>query len=153
MSVFDITTADHEQVTEVTGGLPAGAWGRELRLDMSGCDYGFLADADAVAEWARHLVDEIGMRPYGPPRIAAYGKGVLFGNTVIQLIETSTVAAFVPAVQAHANHLCPRLSAFVNIFSCREFSVPAATAFTVRAFTARKYTSRSDLRIAPPLDD
>jgi hypothetical protein len=149
MSVFNITSADDE----ITGGLPDGAWGRELRLDMSGCDYDFLADPAAVAEWARNLVDEIGMKPYGDPQIATFGKGVLFGHTVIQLIETSNLAAFVPAVGVHANHRSPIRSAFVNAFSCCDFSVPAAVDFTVRAFAAKKYTVRNDLRIPPPLDD
>lgn len=149
MTTFDITSPDDELIAA----LPEGAWGREVRLDMSGCDPEFLADPTAVAEWARHLVDEIGMKPYGQPHIATFGQGLLYGNTVTQYIETSNISAFVPAVQVHANHQSPTLSAFINIFSCRDFSVPTAVAFTVRAFTARKYTVRNDLRTAPPLDD
>lgn len=149
MTTFDITSADDE----ITAALPDGAWGREVRLDMAGCDLEFLADPQAVAEWARHLVDEIGMQAYGEPIVQTFGAGALYGNTVIQLIETSNITAAIPsAVQVHANHQSPNLSAFINVFSCRDFSVAAAVAFTVRAFGARKYTVRNDLRIAPQLD-
>jgi S-adenosylmethionine/arginine decarboxylase-like enzyme len=123
--------------------LPDGAWGRELTIDLAGCDPAMIRDQTALAEWARHLVDEIGMTPYGQPIIQTFGDGALYGHTVIQLITTSSI-------MVHAVH--ETLTAYVNVFSCRDFDVASAVNFTVRAFGARAHTLHDQLRAAPPLD-
>lgn len=123
--------------------LPAGAWGREVTIDMSGCNPAVIRDSVALADWARHLVDEIGMEAHGDPIVQVFGAGATYGHTVIQLITTSNI-------MVHTTH--DTNTAFVNVFSCRDFSVDAAVTFTTAVFGARKFTINNTLRIAPPLE-
>lgn len=169
MTIFQygFGAAEHElaglvdpTVTDDSHGLPEGAWGRHVRINLAGCDYGVISDADTVAGIVQQLVNEIGMRPYGPPMKFTFGQGALYGNTGMQigvtpggtnsqthqLIETSNITV-------HANHAVPKRTAFVDIFSCAEFSADAAVAFVATAFGAKRVSFTNDLRIAPDWDE
>lgn len=143
--------------------LPDGAWSRIVVISMSGCDYKFLSDPLAVAEFLRQLVNEIGMRPYGEPMSFTFGQGALYGNTGIQigirppdagtnsqhhqLIETSNITI-------HGNHAVKDRTAFAVINTCSELNVKAAVAFIAKAFGATKTALTANiLCVAPPLDD
>lgn len=159
---YDLTAAREELdglVAPTTTGdsreLPAGAWGRHVRINLAGCDYDVISDTDAVRDIIRHLVDEIGMRPFGEPISVMFGQGALFGNTGIQLGTNSQTHQLIETsnISVHCNHTVPELTAFVDIFSCAEFNPESAVAFITKAFGARKVSFTNDLRIAPPLDD
>jgi S-adenosylmethionine/arginine decarboxylase-like enzyme len=136
-----VTTTAHTTEADPQA-LPDGAWGREVTIDMSGCDPAVIRDSVTLADWARHLVDEIGMEAHGEPIVQLFGVGATYGHTVIQLITTSNI-------MVHTTH--DDNTAFVNVFSCRDFSVDAAVAFTVGVFGARAFTVNDTLRIAPPV--
>lgn len=168
---YDLGAARHELaglvdpiVTDDSHGLPEGAWGREVRINMSGCNYDVISDSRAVAEIIRQLVNEIGMRAYGEPMSFTFGQGALYGNTGIQvgtksqyktsttnsqthqLVETSNITV-------HANHAVRKRTVFANIFSCAEFDPESVVAFVTTAFGSKKHTFDNTLRIAPDWDE
>ena len=88
------------------------AWGYHLMIDATNCDPVAIRSKKTIDKFARKLVKEIHMVPYGPPRINRFGKGKLEGNTLVQLIQTSDITAHFD--EEHNN-------AYIDVFSCKTF--------------------------------
>lgn len=107
---------------------PTGAdkpFGTHVMLDIYGCDVAAISSRDALDAWVTGLVEALGMKAYGEPRIPHFGHAdpVTSGYSVDQLIETSNIMA----------HLSPHLGhAYVDIFSCSDFDPRSAADFTVK---------------------
>jgi S-adenosylmethionine/arginine decarboxylase-like enzyme len=100
----NIMTEDNE-----LGPMP---WGFHLILDCSGADHASITDADNVANFARQLVKDIDMIPYGEPQVHNFGSGDKEGFTLVQLIETSNICG----------HFCNSSDTFyLDVFSCKPF--------------------------------
>lgn len=88
------------------------SWGYHFRLDAASCSIEDITDKEHVEQFARELVERIDMVPYGEPQVINFGEGNKAGFTLIQLIETSNIAA----------HFCNETGdVYLDVFSCKWF--------------------------------
>lgn len=102
-------------------------WGYHLRINAGNCNRAAITDAQVVADFTRALVERIDMVAYGEPQIVHFGEGNKAGFTLIQLIETSNIAA----------HFCNDTGdVYLDVFSCKEFSNEAVVDCFLEFFDA-----------------
>jgi len=101
------------------------SWGYHLTIDAGSCDHEAIRSKETIAAFTKELVDKIDMVAYGKPRIVMFGEGNKKGYTLIQLIETSNIAAhFVEETD----------DVYLDIFSCKEFVLNDAIAVFKKYF-------------------
>ena len=90
-------------------------WGYHFQLDLRNCNENAIwPNEDKIYSFTKELVEAIDMVAYGEPQIVHFGTGNKSGYTLIQLIETSNIAA----------HFCDESGdVYLDIFSCKEFSM------------------------------
>ena len=87
-------------------------WGFHLALDVAKCNPKYIRCPIHISNFSKYLVKEIDMKPYGDPQIVMFGTGNKSGYTLIQLIETSNIAA----------HFCEEDNGFfLDVFSCKPY--------------------------------
>ena len=112
-------------------------WGYHLTVDCEGCNDA-IKDRQAVAAFAVDMVSALGMSAYGPAQIVRFGKdSKVAGITLVQLVETSNITA----------HFCDHTGeAYIDIFSCKSYSIADAIAVIQRHFeptdTCHSYRER-----------
>lgn len=100
-------------------------WGRELVLDLAGCDLATITSHAALAQFSVDLCKVIDMEMYGPPILERFAldNPDAAGFTLLQLITTSSITF----------HFSERKrTAYGNVFSCKWFDADEATAFITR---------------------
>ena len=93
------------------------SWGYHLLLDASHCHQTAIRSKKTIADFVKKVVKEINMKAYGRPRIVNFGTGKRKGYTLVQLIQTSDITAHFSEEEG---------SAYVDIFSCKEFDQKTA---------------------------
>lgn len=107
-------------------------WSYHTLIDLFGCNVELITSREAIEEYVIRLCDLIDMRRYGDPIIVHFGEEErVAGYSLVQLIETSLVAGHF----VDADH-----TAFIDIHSCKPYSVEDAVAFTVEFFQALEHT-------------
>lgn len=87
-------------------------WGYHLILDCANCTPDLIKSYDNIYEFTKKLVNDIDMKAYGEPMIIHFGTEDKQGYTLVQLIETSNIAA----------HFVEETStAYFDVFSCKPF--------------------------------
>ena len=115
-------------------------WGKHLVLDAGGCSPKMIGCPIVIKNFTKDLVKRIDMVAYGDPQIVMFGTGNKKGYTLIQLIETSNIAA---------HFVEENNTMYLDVFSCKDFD-PSIVKETVREyFDAQKFSSRVFLREAP----
>ena len=115
-------------------------WGKHLVLDAGGCSPKMIGCPIVIKNFTKDLVKRIDMVAYGEPQIVMFGTGNKKGYTLIQLIETSNIAA---------HFVEENNTMYLDVFSCKDFD-PSIVKETVREyFDAQKFSSRVFLREAP----
>lgn len=112
-------------MTTLGDGRP-GRFGTELVLDLFDCDPETIRSRERLTEYVRELCAVIEMTPYGQlfAERFALDDAKAAGYSIVQLIETSSITG----------HFCELWnSAYLNVFSCKEFDTDKAAEFT-RAF-------------------
>lgn len=107
-------------------------WGRELLLDLYGCDFSVMTSPGKIAEFKREMCQVIGMKTYGEVVVTpAFGEGKTrtAGFSSLQWIETSSL------VGHYADHL--RI-VFQDIFTCAKLEAVAAVKFAMEFFGAEE---------------
>jgi len=105
-----------------------GSWGYHLTIDAGSCDHDAIRSKETIAAFTKELVNKIDMVAYGKPRIVMFGEGNKKGYTLIQLIETSNIAAhFVEETD----------DVYLDIFSCKEFVLKDAIAVFKKYFNPK----------------
>lgn len=115
-------------------------YGRELVVDLYGCDYDKISSTEYVKEFGREICKVIGMQPYGEPIAPDFGNGKsktaglslvqpTIDPTVVQLIETSAITAH------YSKHW---RTAHINIFTCASLDTDKAIDFLLDYFGASK---------------
>lgn len=118
-NALDANTYDESSAIKV--------WGYHAAFDCGGCYVDKITDGEHIKAFSRALVEAIDMKAYGEPTAVHFAahdpnKG---GYTLVQLIETSNICAhFVDATG----------EAYIDIFSCKEFSVDKAMDVVVEYF-------------------
>jgi len=101
------------------------SWGYHLILDCSGADPESISNGENIANFARELVKEIDMVPYGEPQVIHFGSGNKLGYTLVQLIETSNICA----------HFVEENNTFyLDVFSCKTFDPQTVLDCAVKYF-------------------
>ncbi len=105
--------------TDDTTAHSASCWGYHLSLDLAGCPKEKIASADNIKSWVKELVRAIEMKAYGEPQLEHFATHSYdaAGYTLTQLIETSNICAHFAENKGEA---------YIDIFSCKEFSPETA---------------------------
>jgi S-adenosylmethionine/arginine decarboxylase-like enzyme len=116
-------------------------WGYHLVLDASGCDAASIASAENITAFAKQLVVDIDMVPYGEPQVVNFGSGNKQGYTLVQLIETSNICA----------HFVEENNTFyLDVFSCKPYDPTIVIELTKQYFKHTNYRTAFLERQAPP---
>ena len=110
-------------------------WGYHLMLDCARCIPYSIRNKGNIGLFSATLVSKINMVAYGPPTIQHFGTGDKSGYTLIQLIETSNIAA----------HFCEETDEmYLDVFSCKPFD-PHDVEATVKRFFSPEHMNRTFL--------
>ena len=115
-------------------------WGYHLILDSGGCDHTAITSYETIYEFAKELVVEIDMIPYGEPQIVNFGSGNKAGYTLVQLIETSNICAHFVNEHDHV---------YLDVFSCKDFDPEIVIKLVQKYFRAQTYNTAFLERQAP----
>ena len=99
-------------------------WGYHLMLDCGRCSISAVTNPETITTFAKTLVERIDMVAYGEPQVVHFGKEEKTGYTLIQLIETSNIAA---------HFIDQNGDAYLDVFSCKRFDIEVVKA-TVEEF-------------------
>lgn len=104
-------------------------WGYHLMLDVSGCNEN-IKDRQEIYNFVKELVKEIDMTAYGEPIIEYLLPGdPKQGYSLMQLITTSNICA---------HFVEPDMTAYFDIFSCKEFDFNTAINVVKKYFAPTK---------------
>ena len=115
-------------------------WGKHLVLDAAGCSPKRIGSATVIKNFTNDLVKQIDMVAYGDPQIVMFGTGNKKGYTLIQLIETSNIAA---------HFVEENNTMYLDVFSCKDFDPEIVKKLVHEYFHAQSFSSRVLLRQAP----
>jgi len=119
---------------------PLRTWGKHLVLDAAGCSPKMIGCPIVIGNFTRDLVKRIDMVAYGDPQIVMFGTGNKKGYTLIQLIETSNIAA---------HFVEENNSMYLDVFSCKDFDPEVVKEAVNEFFDAQKFKTTLMLRQAP----
>ena len=105
------------------------AWGLCTSVDLKHCNPETIRNPEKIREFVIELCNLIEMKRYGEPTIVHFGPNErVAGYSMTQLIETSLISGH------FANETN---SAYLDIFSCKEYSPEKTVEFCRRFFEAR----------------
>ena len=119
--------------------LNSNTFGMEVVLDLYDCKPETIRSKEKLQEYARELCQVIEMTPYGAPFAERFGmnEAKTAGYSIVQLIETSSITG----------HFSEEWnSAYINIFSCKEFDPKQAAEFSKNFFDAERVESTLHIR-------
>lgn len=110
-------------------------YGSELILDIHGCDPKTIRSSKKLRQFVKLLCKKIKMKRYGKTRVEHFGhkKPETSGYSIFQFIETSSITG-------HLSELWN--SAYLNIFSCKEFDPKKVKSFAKEFFKAKRVKNR-----------
>jgi S-adenosylmethionine/arginine decarboxylase-like enzyme len=118
-------------------------WGQHLILDLTACDREVVSSRARLTKFVGELVDAIGMRAHGEPILEHFATHDpdAAGFSLVQLIETSAITG----------HFVDRNGdSYLDIFSCKEFSVDVALGVVRAHLAPRNISSTLLFRQAQP---
>jgi len=116
-------------------------WGYHLILDVSGCNKESISSAETITAFAKQLVVDIDMVPYGEPQVVRFGSGNKEGYTLVQLIETSNICC----------HFVEEDNTFyLDVFSCKPFDPSTVVDLARKYFQFTNFNVGYLQRQAPP---
>ena len=115
---------------ELEGALAMTEFGREIIVDLKGCDYEKLNSPEEIKRFAGELCKVINMVPFGKPWVPDFGhaKSRTAGPSLVQLIETSSITGH---YGVHWLRLC------LNVFTCSTLEALKAVKFSMNFFGAK----------------
>ena len=119
-------------------------WGKHLILDAAGCSPKQIGCSKVITGFARDLVKRIDMVAYGEPQVVMFGSGNKKGYTLVQLIETSNIAA---------HFVEENNSMYLDVFSCKDFDPQVVKDIVHEYFDAQRFRTKVMLRQAPLLHE
>jgi len=105
------------------------AWGLLTSCDLHGCSPRKIRSAAEIRKFTRQLCGLIGLKRYGPCRLANFGeREEIAGYSMTQLIETSLVSA----------HFVNKTNkVFLDVFSCSYYDPKVVADFAKKFFEAK----------------
>ena len=115
------------------------SFGLELILDLHDCDPKVIGSRQKLREYAVRLCRLLKMKRYGKTLTPHFGHAdpLTSGYSMLQFIETSSITG-------HFSELTH--TAYLNIFSCKEFDTQRARDFTRKFFKAKSLHHRVIVR-------
>ena len=112
-----------------------GSFGLEVVLDLHDCNPRVIRSEKKLAEYVTKLCKLLKMKKYGKTLLPHFGynEAHTAGYSMLQFIKTSSITG-------HFSELWN--SAYINVFSCRDFDTEKAVNFTVAFFGAKRVTKR-----------
>lgn len=116
---------------EVPACQQIGYWGYHLILDCQGCDRNEITCKENLKAFIKTLVAEIDMKAYGEPILEHFAThdADKAGFSLVQLIETSSITG---------HFVDKNGDAYVDIFSCKPFSIDIVRDVVSRYFHPQK---------------
>lgn len=117
------------------------AWGYHLHIDLAECNPESIRSPESIHDFVVGLCDVIQMKRYGDPIIVHFGDNEdVSGYSLVQLIETSNITG----------HFVEQTNdAYLDIFSCKPYSINQAEQFCADWFQAKDRISFYMIRQAP----
>lgn len=114
-------------------------FGLEVIMDLYDCDPKVVRSAKLLQQYVTKLCKLLKMKKFGKTQLPHFGynEAHTSGYSMLQFIETSSITG-------HFSELWN--SAYINVFSCREFDTKKAVDFTVKFFKAKRVTDRVLIR-------
>lgn len=112
-------------------------WGKLASLDLYDCNHSTMVDAEGLKTFIAELIVAVGMVAHGPCYIDRFGNGKLLGYSAMQFIETSSVTVHLDEVDNRA---------FIDVFSCKQFSAKKAVSLSKKYFGTSQYKLREMVR-------
>lgn len=115
--------------------MKSNIFGYELVMDLYDCDKTVISSKKKLQEYVDELCKLIKMVKYGKTLLPYFGEKCAFtkGHSLVQLIETSSITG-------HFSELWN--TAYINIFSCKEYDQQLAKQFTRQFFSAKRMKSK-----------
>jgi S-adenosylmethionine decarboxylase len=107
------------------------AWGLSCAFDFNGANKDKISSPEIVKQYIKELCDEINMKMYGETWIEKFASHdeKLYGITVLQAIETSSITA----------HFAENIGEiYLDVFSCAEYDPNKVLQFTNAFFECKK---------------
>lgn len=122
-----------------TPGFSEENFGLEVVMDLYDCDPKVVRSARKLSEYATKLCKLLKMKKYGKTMLPHFGynEAHTAGYSMLQFIETSSITG-------HFSELWN--SAYINVFSCRDFDTKKAIEFTIKFFSAKRVNKRVLIR-------
>jgi len=114
------------------------AWGILASVDLAGCDNGLIQSPRAIKEFVSSLIEFIDMKAFGPMHIQQFGEAHLYGYSVMQFIETSSIVVHFDDKRGNR--------AFIDVFSCEYFDPKKVERFAKKFFKAKTARTTALLR-------
>jgi len=106
-------------------------WGISISIDLKNCNPETIRSKEKIREFIVNLCKLIDMKRFGEPQIVNFGEEEkVHGYSFTQLIETSLVSGH---LSDYTN------SAYIDIFSCKEFEQKKTAEFCKEFFKADSY--------------
>lgn len=108
----------------------AKPWGLLTSIDLYQCNPEIIRNAKKIKKFVVKLCELIDMKRFGEPVIVNFGEDPrVSGYSMTQLIETSLISG----------HFANQTNtAYIDIFSCKEYPSEKATKFCQKFFEAKK---------------
>jgi len=106
-------------------------FGQELMLNLYDCSFEIITSKEKLIQYVDELCELIEMEKYGDTFVKRFTEPSpdKAGFSLTQIITTSLISG----------HFCDELrSAYINIFSCKDFDAEKAVEFTRNFFQAEK---------------
>jgi len=110
-------------------------FGYELILDLEQCDKNIISSRSKLKKYVDTLCELIQMEKYGKTLLPYFGEREEYtkGYSLVQLIETSSIVGHFSDYWA---------TAYINIFSCKEYDADLAKKFTKEYFAAKRMRTK-----------
>ncbi|MFH0877715.1 MAG: S-adenosylmethionine decarboxylase [Candidatus Omnitrophota bacterium] len=110
-------------------------FGLEVILDLYECDPKVIRSGKKLAEFTTKLCRLLKMKKFGKTLLPHFGynEAHTAGYSMLQFIETSSIVG-------HFSELWN--SAYINIFSCKDFDTEKAVKFSVEFFGSKRFNKR-----------
>ena len=114
-------------------------WGKEVSIDLTLCNPKTIRSKKKLEEFIIELCDLIKVKRFRNPIIVNFGEDArIAGYSMVQLIETSLVSGHF-ANQSN--------SAYINVFSCKEFNHHKVEDYCRKFFEAKSIQSIVNYRV------
>lgn len=101
-------------------------WGKMTSIDLKDCDLNRITSKGYIGDYVIQLCKLIDMNRFGDTQIVHFGQDEkVAGFSFVQFIETSLISGHF----ANASK-----SAYIDIFSCKDYDHTAASTFTTEYF-------------------